>query len=281
MILTNLTALKKKFKGAAFTWKDWFKGTDVPPPRILIYDIETMLMMAGVFGLGEQVVRHNQLIAPHNRPRIICISYCINDGPLKTLKFDYETQDDSQVIEEFDKIVKTCDIVIGKNSQKFDVKMINAVRFLNGLPAFPDWADVSDDLELQMRKYFRFPSQSLDYISSQLGLGGKMKMEYDDWLHILLKTPRLGMKAFKKMCKYCPNDVYDTRLILILMMPYIKWKFNMSRFVEGLACIRCGSKDVFAMRTQIIGRTKYQVYHCKDHGGNAGRRTYGSKGTLG
>ncbi len=281
MILTNLAPLKKKFKGAAFTWHDWFKGLEEEPPKILIFDIETMLMLAGVFGLGEQSVRHTQLVSPHNRPRIICISYCINDGPLKTIKFDYETQDDSKVIEEFDKIVKSCDIVIGKNSQRFDVKMINAVRFLQGLPAFPDWADVSDDLELQMRKYFRFPSQSLDYISSQLGLGGKMKMEYNDWLHILLKTPKLGPRAFKKMTTYCPNDVFDTRLILILMMPYIKWKFNMSNFVGGLACISCGSTNIHANGTRLAGKTRYQHFHCKDHGGYAGKRPINSKGILG
>ena len=278
MILTDLTALKKKFKGAAFTWKEWFKGGK--HPKILVFDIETSLLMFVGFGLGEQVVRHHQLVAPHTRTRIICISYCIDDGPIKTLKYDYNTQDDTKVIEEFDKIVKTCDIVIGKNSQKFDIKKINAARFLNGIQPFPDWADVSDDLELQMRKYFGFSSQSLDYISKELGLGGKFKMEFEDWYHILLKTVGEGRKRFKKMCEYCPNDVFDTRLILILMMPYIKWKFNMSNFLGEAACVHCGSTQIRPNGSRWSGKTHYKSFYCTQHKGYAGKRPINSRGIL-
>jgi hypothetical protein len=73
--------------------------------------------------------------------------------PAKTINWGWHKQDTASVIEKFDKIIKQADITIGKNSDRFDVKHINTQRFLAGLPALPEWASITDDVEKQLRKH--------------------------------------------------------------------------------------------------------------------------------
>ncbi len=233
-------------------------------PKILFYDIETSPLKAWVWGTGEQYVRHQQLDKNHNMWGIICVTYCWNDGkPAKVIDWDYNKQDTAKVVEEFDEIIKQSDHTIGKNSDRFDTKMINACRMFAGLPGMPDWTKYTDDLEKQMRRYFRLPSQSLDYISDMLGLGGKIKMEMQDWIDIVEKNSN-GMKSFKKMLNYGKKDVEDTRKLWNKLSEHFDPKFSMATYLgHRIACKFCGSLEMKKTGFVYAGQTTYQRYFCK------------------
>lgn len=231
--------------------------------------------MAHVWDCGEQTIRHGQLVEGHGQFNIICICYSwLHEKKVHTLHYDYDTQDPSEMIKQFDAIVKKADIVVGKNSRKFDIKMINTVRMLRGLPPFPDWAANNSDLESQFRKHFRLPSQSLDYVAKVMGYGGKSPMEFKDWVNIKMKTPD-GPKAFIKMLKYCAVDVKITKQVMIKSFPYIISDINYSdyctiiknRKVEKLACRTCGSHNLRRNGTRLLGRPRvvYQRLECVEH----------------
>lgn len=275
-------------------------------PSILIYDIETKLNRSWHFGCGEQVMRHTQLIPGFNSWGIICITYCWNDGsPVKCIKWT-PGGGIKAIIEEFDALVKQADFTIGKNSDRFDTKMINAQRMLAGLPGLPEWTKYTDDLEKQMRRYFKLPSQSLDYISNQLGLGGKIKMEFNDWVAIDLwmeiqeiihlsdetnaamkvieimcqhnykqsmeEILKNGKKAMDKMCKYGMKDTRDTRTLWNKLSQHFETKINMATITnEKLACRACGSKDLMANGTRWSGKFQWRQYRCKTCHCYAGR----------
>ena len=243
-------------------------------PRILFYDIETTPLQAWVWRCGDQAIRHGQLVRGFDEYNIICIGYAWNDGkPADCLTWNIKHQDCTQMIEDFDKLVKEADITIGKNSARFDVKHINTQRWLNKLPPFPDWTDCSNDVEQQMRKYFSLPSMSLDYISQKLGLGGKNDMELQDWVDIVTKKCPVAMN---KMVTYCKKDVEDTRAVYDSIKDYIKPKFNMATFLRDDVCTNCGSHDIVKNGTRNLGKTRYQRYHCNAHGGYAGKRSISS-----
>lgn len=243
-------------------------------PRILFYDIETAPLKAWVWSPGKQFVGHKQLVKGHSRHGIICITYCWNDGgPAECIDWGYEEQDTDRVVREFDEIIKQADHTIGKNSERFDTKMINAARMFADLPGMPQWTKYTDDLEVQMRRYFRLPSQSLDYISSELGLGGKVKMEFQDWIDIVEKNSN-GQKALAKMCKYGKKDVVDTRTIWNRLSKHFDPKFNMATYMnDGIRCKHedCGSANLKKNGTRVAAKTRYQEYHCNDCGRYAGR----------
>lgn len=233
-------------------------------PRVLYFDIETAPLQSWIWQPGQQYVGHKQLVDGYDHPRIICLAYCWNDNkPAKSIDWDYERQSSSKIVEEFDEIVSTADHIIGKNSDRFDVKVINAVRMLHGLPGKPIWAMSSDDLEKQMRKYFRLPSQSLDYISKHMGLGGKVKMELNDWIDICEKNEN-GISSFKKMIKYCKKDVEDTRQLWDMLSEHFNPKFNNASFYNKKVCKHadCGSDDILPNGSYMSQNTKYLQYKC-------------------
>ncbi len=230
--------------------------------KILFYDLETKPLQAWLWSPGKQFVGHKQLVKEHSRYGIICATYCWNDGkPAKCIDWGYEEQNTAKVVEEFDKIINTADHIIGKNNRRFDDKMINAARMLEGLPANPGWMSTNDDLEQQMRRHFRLPSQSLDYISNQLGLGGKIKMEFQDWIDIVEKNEN-GLKSFNKMCKYGMKDVVDTRELWNKLQKYIAPKFD----AEIPCCSNCGSFNRKKTGFSYSASGAKQRYTCKDCG---------------
>lgn len=251
----------------------------VLPYKLLIYDVETSYLEARIWRPGEQVVRHDQLVPGRDQYKIITLSYRWFGEPASTTKcldWGYNEQNSAGIIEEFDQLVKQADVIIGKNNKNFDDKHINTQRMIHGLEPFPQWAAISDDLQQQLKRFFAFPSQSLDYISNIMGLGGKDKMEMSDWVHIVERTPKLGPKAFQKMIKYNKKDVNDTHDILERVLPYIKLKYNCAtqECKSVPVCTLCGEMKVVPDRIIIAGQTKYQEFYCTSHRGYAGRCTF-------
>lgn len=247
-------------------------------PKVLIFDLETAPMQSWIWSPGKQYVGHKNLVKGQDQYRIICIGYAWNDGkPAKCIDWGYDEQSTKRCVEEFDTIAKTADLIIGKNSARFDVPMLNSCRMLAGLPGLPAWALSHDDLEQQMRKYFRLPSQSLDYISKHLGLGGKDKMEMQDWIDICEKNDN-GEKSLKKMVKYCKKDVEDTRMLWKMLSEHFDSKFNYNRFIEeafNMCCKHadCGSSNLKKDGIRQNGQGKFQCYTCSECGRYAGRTT--------
>lgn len=288
----------------------------IPPrrpeiPLILTWDIETLPVKYLAFSCGKQYLNHKQLFPRNQFTRIICITYCWNDGkPPKIIWFDdYNWK---AKVKEFDLIINAADYIIGKNSDRFDNKHINTHRLMADLPGMSDWLSKTDDLEKQFRKHFNLQSQSLDYISNLLNLGGKDSMEWNDWVHIFqyrelksiqrvagkeasikispvlynisyTEVMKLGKRATRKMGTYGKKDTADTRAIWNKTYMHFSPKFNMGAFRgEQGACFFCGSDNVVKNGDRKPKRgLPYQRFLCKDCPGSAGRRTIKADGSLG
>lgn len=284
-------------------------------PKVLFYDIETNLLKGLFFSLGKQVVRSNQLAPKNQYTKMISLSYCWNDGkPAKTIVFEEDKWDDQLLA--FDKEIKKADVVIGKNSDRFDNKHINTHRLLSGNPGMPDWIKYTDDLERQFRRHFNLPSQALDYVSDLLGFGGKVKMEFSDWVNVFEYrelqrieeaagkeaakdiSPVLynrsyseinseGRKAVNKFKVYGAKDVEDTRAIWEYAADHFTPKFNASVGAEGLACRHCGSDKIAKNGVRQSGQTRYQTFTCSNpacghtYAGRAAIRANGKLGKMG
>lgn len=280
-------------------------------PNILWFDIETLYLKAHIWQPGQQYVGHKQLLHSHKMWDLICIQYAVNDGPVKVLRYD-KHGGTKGMIKAFDKLVRKADMVLGKNSDRFDIKMLNSLRMFHGLPGMPEWSKYSEDLEKQMRRYFRLPSQSLDYISQMLGVGGKVVMNIGDWkaisemrelddmkdagmdsksLKIFAKnmygsTPkevkRLGKERLEHMCVYGAKDTEDTRILWHKLKEHFEPKMNMATWKgEKHACKACGSNNIKKNGTRVAGKSTFQEFYCNDHGGYAGRAPLSKKGVVG
>lgn len=236
--------------------------------KLVFIDIETAPLPVWVWRMGKQVVRHNQLLTGKEIYDIICICYCFNDGK----KAKSLTWEDPDMIQKFDDIIRSSEIdyVIGKNSDRFDIKHINAQRMFQDLSGMPEWNQYTEDLEKQMRRHFILPSQSLDYISARLGLGGKDKMEFQDWKDIVEHNDNYG-KSLTKMVKYCKKDVEDTREIWEYCKKHFTPKWNESIIKDMECCTHCGSTKIRKNGVRQSGSTKWQMWFCNSHSGHAGK----------
>jgi hypothetical protein len=232
---------------------------------------------------------------------LICIQYAVNDGPVKVLRYD-KHGGTKGMIQAFDKLVLESDYIVGKNSDRFDVKMLSSMRMMLKIEPVTGWEKYTEDLERHMRKMFRLPSQSLDYISNKLGVGGKNSMEMSDWtaisnykevmklkasgmnaksLKIFTKhmynqtvgeVVKLGKEKLTKMCTYGAKDTEDTRTLWKRMLPYFDPKFNNAKFNNlKHACKHCASTNIVAVKHKNAGKTTYQTFKCGDCKQYAGR----------
>ena len=285
--------------------------TKIKKPNVLWFDIETLPLKCFFWQPGTQYVGHKNMLPSHDMWGLICIQYAVNNGPVKVLRYD-KHGGTKGMIKAFDKLVLECDYIVGKNSDRFDVKMLAAMRMILELPAITGWEKYTEDLERHMRKYFRLPSQSLDYISKKLGVGGKVGMGMADWINISnmkelqdLKASgldtkalnkvslhmfnekavvifKLGKAALNKMCIYGAKDTEDTRILWNRMLPYFDPKFNMAKWQnEKHGCKRCASVDIKKNGTRLAGKTNYQQFHCNSCGMYAGRAPISAKGVIG
>ena len=282
----------------------------------LTYDIETTPLKSWVWRCGETRINHGMLDKAWNTYDIICITYCYSDGkPAKALHWGLEDGDSTKMLAKFDQIIKHAQdnniIIIGKNNKRFDDKHINTHRWLNGQAAMPDWIKYTQDLEQQLRKYFYLPSMSLDYVSELRGLGGKLKMEFSDWEHIVnykrgkILEKRIGLvalksiapyvfgrewsvirvegpKALQKMIDYGKKDAKDTLDLVLDVSKHCEFKSNVVQSKNDIhKCKECGSTNLKRNGTRVISGNTYQTFYCLDNHEYAGRAQIKADGTTG
>ena len=271
--------------------------------KICVIDIENLPAKWYAFQAGKTVLSYKQLDRAHTRHHMICLSYSwLDENEVHTVAYDRATGSCENIIEEFDKIAIEADYILGKNSDNFDIKHINTYRMFYGRPGMPELRQKCVDLEKEMRKYFFLISYSLDYLSSELGLGGKDRMELGDWIAIsdMLDMDKLsaaeaaskgflgndleqfnhlvsdvffrkpleellaaGEAALDKMITYNKKDVRDTKELWQYCEEHFESKIRPPMDLSGEPqCKVCGSKDLHRRGKVFGGGYSYQQFRC-------------------
>lgn len=154
---------------------------------------------------------------------IFCIAYSwygskkvhvinITDFPL----FKKDIHDDTEVLKAFSKIAEQADILVGHNIDKFDIKKFNARLVKKKLAPVPRTKTI-DTLKLA-RQYFGFSHNSLDAVSRELGVGGKVSNKKGMWRRCFEGI----VKDLLKMARYCKNDIVINKGVLRILIPFMK-----------------------------------------------------------
>jgi uncharacterized protein YprB with RNaseH-like and TPR domain len=227
--------------------------------RRLFFDIETSPNI-GLFweaGYKKNITTDNII----RERAIICICYKWEDEKeVYALQWDTK-QNDKRMLEQFVKVANTANELVGHNGDKFDLAWIRTRCLFHGIDMFPTYQTI-DTLKVARSK-FRFQSNRLNYIAEFLGLGGKIKTEFNLWKDILLNKDKVAME---KMIKYCKKDVSLLEEVYKLLGNHIAPKTHYGViFGEGRgSCPECGSDELFRNKkwTTASGVVKIQ-YQCK------------------
>lgn len=166
-------------------------------------------------------------------------------------------------------LLDEADVVVGFNSNKFDIKKVNAEFLRYGMQAPSPYQKV--DLLLQVKKHFNFSSNRLKDLLKELGLSPKLEDNANMalWIDVVynkLKAARNRMKA------YCKQDVRSTEEFYDYLLGWIDPHPNWGLFVDDVTngkkpvCPNCGGTHLVKHKRRHTKVKSYQQWHCKDCG---------------
>ena len=227
--------------------------------RRLFFDIETSPNI-GLFweaGFKKNITTDNII----KERAIICICYkWEGEKEVYSLQWDSK-QNDKTMLTKFIEVANQSNEMVGHNGDKFDLAWIRTRCLFHKIDMFPTYVTI-DTLKVARSK-FRFQSNRLNYIAEFLGLGQKIKTEYNLWKDILLKNDKVAME---KMIKYCKKDVTLLEQVFKALRGHMipKTHYGVVFGADRGTCPECGSEDLIRNNKVITatGLTRIQ-YKCK------------------
>lgn len=223
--------------------------------RTLVLDIETSPNVADVWSLWNVNVGLNQL---HESSRTICFAAKWTDRN-KVMYHSVFHDDYESMVTVAHNLLDEADAVVGWNSTPFDLKTLNNEFVRMGFA--PPSSYKSIDLIKTVKKNFRFPSNKLDYVATELGVGSKLSTGgHDLWRKCLEFDP----KAWQKMRKYNCQDVLVTEGLYFKLLPWISDHPNVALYdqQEEQSCPTCGSTSLTKRGFYTAETGRYQRFNC-------------------
>jgi len=230
-------------------------------PKVLLFDIETAPILASVWGLWDQNVGLNQI----QRDWFV-LSFSAKW--LDSKKIIYADQRDAKDIENDKELLKKiwalldeADIVVGQNSNKFDIKKLNARFILNGLKPPSSYKKI--DTLVLAKRHFAFTSNKLEYLSDKLCTKFK-KLKHANFPGFeLWKQCLAGNKAaWNEMKRYNERDVLALEELYLKLAPWdTSINFDLYNSDTVPTCT-CGSKQFTKNGYHYTATGKFQRFKC-------------------
>lgn len=228
--------------------------------NVLYWDIETSPHLAYVWGLHDQNISLAQLKEPGG---VIAVGTMAEDEKRARVKSVHNVGYDDMLGDTRDRL-DWADVLVSWNGRGFDTRMLNNEIVKAGFTPPSPAKEV--DLCLAARKRFRMPSNKLQYVSTFLGLPGKVQHTgFQLWVDCIAGDD----KAWRLMHKYCKQDVELLRPLHKQLLPWITGYPNRALYADSdvPACTRCGSHDLQRRGVATTAAGRFQRFQCMECGG--------------
>jgi len=224
--------------------------------KLLTIDIETRPIEGYLWGLWRQNVAINQIKHPG---ALLCFAAKFHDE--RQVHFHSEWEDGSKgMARKLYDLFNQADAIAGWNSDKFDIRWINAQFLEHGMGKPSAYAKV--DLMRSVRRQVALPSYKLDYVAQWLGVGKKVNTGgFELWRDVMGGDG----KARGLMRKYNINDVRLTEAVYNKLHER-GWVLGLpnASIEDGLVCGNCGSDRLTRQGYRHTKTRRYAQYKCKD-----------------
>lgn len=230
--------------------------------RRLFIDIETSPNIGLFWQAGyKQRIDYSNIIKER---QIICICYKWEDEK-EVYSLDWgKKQCDKKLLTDFIQIANQADELVAHNGDKFDLPWIRGRCVYHQIDMFPTYSSI-DTLKISRNK-FRFNSNRLDYIAKYLGIGGKIKTEFNLWKDIVLDHSE---KALQDMIKYCKRDVVLLEKVYNRIKSHSEPKMHYGVIFgqDRTSCRECGCDELVKIKTRTTATgLKKSIFKCKECG---------------
>jgi len=231
-------------------------GKETRNTRILTLDIEWRPMLSYHWGLWDQNI---SIIQVKEHGGMLCFAAkWMGD---KEVLF-YSTYHDGYrvMLEKAHELLSEADIVIGYNSDRYDIKKINQSFALAGMG--PPKPFKSIDLLRTNKGRFDLPSRKLDYLVQQLSIGKKLPHTgFQLWLDCMDDDP----KAWDLMRRYNIQDVNVTEKAYLRLLPWLTNTPHLGMYMssgDGFVCPYCGGRKLRRDGETHTNVQSYPLYNC-------------------
>lgn len=242
------------------------------PPKIILYDLETLPMVTATFSLYPDSIGHDNILSDWS-----IINACWKELGKPTIyssaitddkeMFKLDVNNDLVVVNKLREVFEDADIIIGHNSKKFDTRKLNTRLIYWGLDPLPSSLHQVDTLQ-EIRKVAAFSSNRLDYLGKTLLGEGKSETSRGLWLRVL----KGDKKAVKEMVEYCKKDVQLLEDLYLKILPYMKSHPHVGAMDGGdknHTCPKCGSEKLVQNKVRFtaagVKKVQRQCSECHSY----------------
>lgn len=178
----------------------------------------------------------------------------LDDSP----RYKKGSENDKWLTEQLWDLLDQADIIVGHNSDRFDLPKINTRFLTHGLKPPTPYKTV-DTLKIA-RKIFKFDSNKLDDLARYLGIGRKLPTTgFNTWRGCMTGDS----KAWEVMKRYNANDVNLLEELYYIMRPWDNRhpQVNQGETVET-NCPKCGSDKIQKRGFSYTMLRKKRRYQC-------------------
>jgi hypothetical protein len=226
----------------------------LPDQNVLILDIEWKPTKAYVWGPFKQFINDQAVIESGG---LLCVGLKWL-GQRKIMVFSEWEHGHAEMIRLTYEQMEKADVIIGFNSNKFDLPKLLGEGVLHNIP--PVAPTTSIDLYTAIKK-FGFFRNSLGHIAPFLGIGRKMEHE---GMALWVKVIDGDASAQRRMARYCAQDVALTERLYLKIRPYIRNHPHLGKAGHA-QCPACGgthSHSRGTIRTRVFKKQRLQCQDC-------------------
>jgi DNA polymerase III epsilon subunit-like protein len=235
-------------------------------PKVLVFDIESLPILAFVWGV------YDQRVLPEN----VVQDFTLASWSAKWL-FEEEVKsmaltpgeaiehNDKRIVQGLWELIDESDIVITYNGDNFDLPKMNTRFIVNGL-SMPNPYKQSIDLIKPIRRVFGNTCNKLDYVNKILGLDRKIE---NSGMDLWRKCYFGDATALKEMERYNRGDVVITESLYLAIRPWIMNHPNLNIWSDGetAVCKNCGNSVLTWLdKYYYTSNAKYQTCKCEKCG---------------
>ena len=263
---------KCKFCGR--TWKTIGKN-----PRLLYFDIETAPIVTYTWGAYQRFIQPDDILEDWFvmawAAKWVCtssmFSYVVN-------RHEVVKSDDSRILKPLWDLFNQADVIIGHNSDRFDIKRMNWRWALHDYKPPRPYKTV--DTLKAARAVWGATSNKLDFLLKELGLSGKLETRKG-----LFKSCKEGdPDALRELRKYNEIDVLGGESLYLKVRPWMKNHPNMGLYYETdiPRCKNCGGTDLEfddlqPVHTAVNSFVCWTCVNCGAHGRTPESTRYGTE----
>lgn len=223
-------------------------------PRVLIFDIESKPLLAYVWGLWDQNIGLPMI---KENGGMICFAAKWTDSP--EIFYFSDFKDGHQgMLDAIWNLLSEADIVVGYNSDRYDIRRINNEFLLAGMTPPKPYKSV--DLMKINKVRFDLPSRKLDYLVQQTGNGAKLDTGgFELWIGCMADDP----ESWKRMEEYNIHDVIVTEAAYFTLLPWQTNPIHFGMFTgDSHSCPYCGSLKLEAKGVNHSFVQTYDQFLC-------------------